>query len=994
MLSSLTKTQSRGVIIGVVATGLVLSLHLGHALRGAEDLAYDARMRYFNPIAETDRIVHIDLTDQCFDEIAPWPWPRRLTADLILALHELGAEYVAFDIEFKRPHDPRHEVEQGYAWETIYDDDELVAAIREAGNVFIPFSFKTLPPGITLRQTHERAAEIIASDPNITQNEFGRQLGELDRFGTRGLIRFREAQLLRRRFATPREELAAALDVPAEEIDAVWAGVKDTVARELVGNYLTEHPDADFEQLQTDLLAEPSGEPSDAPDPGDVEDLQDALRWYRATQAVLKHTSTRIEAPPGRIPEAIELRPPLESVGLAAAGTGFVAFEGERNVVRTTPLLVRYGDHVIKQLGFAVACRLAEIEDTDIRVTPDGVLEFRDPSAPDRLLRVPLDERGAVPINFSPGRAVAGRSREARWLDSFQHLPASRVMRIPFYRRQIERHDRTWTLANARAIELALTTAAAEAYRQKVAERNRLRREPPSPERDAAWTALEAEITAAEKEARQGIQVNFADIQGLEPQDDAEARDFATIRELHADLVEGRLQTERQRAEAKYRQRIGATLAELGGLINGKTCIVGYTASAIADMKPTPVYDIAPGVMVYSNIVNQVLAGRMPRFAPLWVDLLVLVFCGLSIAAVAASAPAITSALVWLAASLVFAALNVLVYRQSDIFMALIAPLAAMLVSWGAVTAYRQLTEERSRRRFSKALAAYVSPAVARRLSQQVAKLDMSPVAREVTCFFSDLKGFTTLSERLGAGRTKAVLNPYLEAMSDVLHRHDAMINKFMGDGIFAFFNAPIFACPNHAERACQAALAAFDALEELKAHPPAGAPAEEMRLLSMRVGLATGTVFVGDYGSDTKLDYTAIGDSVNLAARLEPANKVFGTRIALPESTRSLAGDRFTFRRLGLIQVVGKTEGVPVYELLGPAGQVAEQHRKHAEAFEQAVEDFENREFAAARSGFEHCRALRPDDVCAERYLQMIAELKAHPPGDDWLPVIELTQK
>jgi adenylate cyclase len=161
-----------------------------------------------------------------------------------------------------------------------------------------------------------------------------------------------------------------------------------------------------------------------------------------------------------------------------------------------------------------------------------------------------------------------------------------------------------------------------------------------------------------------------------------------------------------------------------------------------------------------------------------------------------------------------------------------------------------------------------------------------------------------------------------------------------------------------------------------------------------MRVGLATGTVFVGDYGSDTKLDYTAIGDSVNLAARLEPANKVFGTRIALPESTRSLAGERFTFRLLGLIQVVGKTEGVPIYELLGPTGQVTEQHLKHAQVFEQAVEDFKKRQFTTARSRFEHCRTLRPDDVCAEHYLQMIAELEARPPGDDWLPIIELTTK
>jgi class 3 adenylate cyclase len=965
-------------------------LHFAGLLQGPEDLAYNARMRYFNTVDETDRIVHIDLTDQSFDLVAPWPWPRRLTADLVRTLHELGAEIIALDLEFKRPKDPRRTSEM----ETIDDDAELADAIADAGNVFVPLSFKLLPPGRSLAGLRSRAREALRADPHLTPDQFNRRLGDHNYFGRAGLLRFRMGELLREEFGLSALQLAERLNVTLEEVTAIWAGVKRAVARELVEDSLHDHPEADLNDIQDAILGVAESAQVGTVDPGDAQDLAEAYRWCRSMQAACRLAGSDIEAARDRIPEIIAPRPPLERIGAAAAGTGFVSFTGLRNVVRSTPFLTRYGDYVFKQLGFAVACRAAGIADRDIRVTQEGFLEFPNPRAPDRLLRVPLGRDGTALINWSPGRRERSGAGSAPWLSSFRHIPAARIMEIPTYKRELERNARAWLLAKAAAVELTNTPSMSEAYWRDVQELQQLKNAPPEAQRDSRIAELEAKTRGVEARALEGIALAWDEMKGREPESPEEAEEFDGVRRAYQDLVLGRLRPELDRLDERARRRIAERTASLRPLIEGKICLVGYTASAIADMKPTPVYDIAPGVMAHSNIINQVLAGRMPRYAPSWLSLAVTALCGLGVAWIAASVPAITSAAVWVLASAAYAAINVLIYRQSDMFLALVAPLAAMLGAWGAVTAYRQLTEERERRRFSKALAQYVSPAVAKRLAHQTDRLDMSPVAREVTCFFSDLKGFTTLSDRLGPERTRAVLNPYLQAMSAVLHENGAMINKFMGDGIFAFFNAPILACENHAERACHAASASFEALERLKAAPPADCPPAEMANLSMRIGLATGTVFVGDYGSDTKLDYTAIGDPVNLAARLEPANKVFGTRIALAETTRTRAGDRFAFRRLGLIRVVGKTEGVPVYELLAPSDRVDGKFLEHAELFEAALEAWQARDFETARRRFEQCLALRSEDLCTKHYLRMISEFQANPPGDAWQPVIELTSK
>jgi adenylate cyclase len=262
-----------------------------------------------------------------------------------------------------------------------------------------------------------------------------------------------------------------------------------------------------------------------------------------------------------------------------------------------------------------------------------------------------------------------------------------------------------------------------------------------------------------------------------------------------------------------------------------------------------------------------------------------------------------------------------------------------------------------------------------------------------VSCYFSDLQGFTTLSERLGPRDTQAILNRYLEQMSTVLVPQRAF-SKFMGDGIFAFFNAPLLPVAEHPRIACEVALRCTEALGQLQREQAGGPHAEVFAALVMRAGVHSGPAYVGEFGSDNQTDYTCIGDTVNLAARLEPANKVFGTQILVSQACRDAVGDRFEFRPLGKLQVKGKAHVVGVHELLGRAGAVEERRLAYARLFAGAMALFQQRRFVEARQIFESCRREPHGDPAVELYVAEIDRCLESPPDADWNQAIQLTTK
>jgi adenylate cyclase len=300
--------------------------------------------------------------------------------------------------------------------------------------------------------------------------------------------------------------------------------------------------------------------------------------------------------------------------------------------------------------------------------------------------------------------------------------------------------------------------------------------------------------------------------------------------------------------------------------------------------------------------------------------------------------------------------------------------------------AFNEMTRGlRERDRLRRTFERYVSRQVAAEILQHPEVVPVGGVARELTVGFVDIGGFTPLAERLGAEVVVARLNEYFEAVCGAVLARDGTVNEFVGDGVVVYWGAPI-PQPDHALRACLAALACRDALAGLAARwRAAGLP--ETRF---RIGLHTGVLVVGEIGSEERRAYRAVGDAMNLASRLEGANKYYGTRILASEATRRQAGEGILAREIDCVRVVGRAQPVWLFEPLAHAGEASPELRAFAAHWEEARQLYRARDFAAAARAF---AALSPD--AGADVLRARAEaFAATPPPPDWDGVHSLEAK
>jgi adenylate cyclase len=273
-----------------------------------------------------------------------------------------------------------------------------------------------------------------------------------------------------------------------------------------------------------------------------------------------------------------------------------------------------------------------------------------------------------------------------------------------------------------------------------------------------------------------------------------------------------------------------------------------------------------------------------------------------------------------------------------------------------------------------RAMSRYVPVDLVRGLYASRREPVLGGTLREVSMMFTDIEGFTTLSERLGPDALAALLGRYLEVMTDTIHRSAGIVDKYVGDAVMALWNAPAD-CADHAARACEAALACREAERALVTSAAWTGPA-----LRTRFGLHCDRVMVGHFGAPDRMSYTALGDGVNLSSRLEGLNKAYGTWILASGALRDAAGDAFAFRLVDRVAVKGKTRGVAVYELLGRAAEVPPVAIQNARAYEAAFSAYGERRFADALSALTAC-----DDAPAAALAERCRAFVASPPPADW---------
>jgi adenylate cyclase len=417
----------------------------------------------------------------------------------------------------------------------------------------------------------------------------------------------------------------------------------------------------------------------------------------------------------------------------------------------------------------------------------------------------------------------------------------------------------------------------------------------------------------------------------------------------------------------------------------GKIVVVGASAPGLLDLRPSPFGGAYAGMEILAtgidNLLNRDFVRTAGRAVTALIALLVAIATGVGTSLLRRTRNQAAFFALLLAVPIGAAAGGF----KAGWWLDMTTPLLAVLASFIAASLLNYSLEGRQKRFLKNAFRYYLSPDVIERVIENPDLLKLGGTRRTITAFFSDVAGFTTISEGLSPEDLVGLLNAYLSEMTDIILDTGGTLDKYEGDAIIAFWNAPLDE-PDHAVRACRAALRCQRRLAELKG----GFRDKYGHEVAMRIGLNSGPVVVGNMGSMRRFDYTAMGDAMNLASRLEGASKIYKTSVLAGEVTEALAREAMIFREVDVIRVVGKKKPVHVFELVGERGDAPAGTLERVELFHRGLGAYRAKDWKGALDIF---RSLEGDHLAA-LYAGRSEAFLASPPAEDWDGVFELKHK
>jgi len=883
--------QRTAFAIGALVTLLTLGADLTGFFRWMEDWTLDLRFRHarWEPDRLGDQIRLVGIDDASLDSIGRWPWPRARLAGAVEEVARAGARVLAFDVLFTEP-------------ENGTDGDARLARAMTGSD----------PAEHGERASGSRVQSVLALNVVLDRSLQARwdtprgrdALERLTRACRGGIQRSIEVILAEGGVQEPWRSLI--LDRPnAFKSLAAWNALMEderqgrapadleAFVRAMQGGLARDRHMGDFAERR--LLEEA---------------WQRLLSWREVERRLRQDPAAR---------GSLQDTPPIPELAVAASSFGVVNADTDRfdgRLRRVKPFFPT--DHGwAPHLGVAAALAFLGHAPAEALVR-DGALTLDGRTWPLLGDRLPID----WPTELLSGYGDAGEGPLAV-------IRIGRLVELADKREQLTRQTRRRfeaadDLVRSSDVLAELRDRWPEAYHDGQARRAIIERwyeqdygdeylrsqqatQAVGPlERGPAMSSWLRYRQAAEDLAAMG-QVKPSGVE-LQRRHDAIPRE----REA-ASLMAEFLKLDREIPAS--RATLASEEAALRGIFEDKLVLFGFTATGtMADMVNTIFDSRTPGVFAHVVVADMLLNGRGLAFVPGWVAPLAIVILGLTAAVVAARFGAGAGFLALLVLLAVYVGvLGVVVFDRGEIVFPMAAPVSAGLLSWICATADVAILDRREKRRISKQFRARVSSQLVDLLTENPKALSMEGVERETSILFGDLAGFTTISERLGGPEVVKTLNLYMGAMTRELTLEHAYVNKFLGDGLLAFWSA--FAPePRQREYAVRAAIQCQRLVKEIGERPDrAGLPP-----ITLRLGIATGKVVIGDCGAPPDLnDYTVIGDAVNLASRLESANKQFGTAILVDGHTAEGAGAAgLPLLRLGRVVVVGQSVPVEVAEV------------------------------------------------------------------------------
>ena len=421
-----------------------------------------------------------------------------------------------------------------------------------------------------------------------------------------------------------------------------------------------------------------------------------------------------------------------------------------------------------------------------------------------------------------------------------------------------------------------------------------------------------------------------------------------------------------------------------------KIILIGATAIGIYDLRVTPFGATYPGVEIHATVIDNILHQNFLKHSSLtrFIDLCTIIFFGLVIGLIISRLRAISGMITTFVILASFVAANMFIFSRYNIWLNIVYPFLTMVTIYLFITIYRYIKEEREKKKIRGAFQYYLTASVINEMLKDPAKLKLGGDKKNLTVLFSDIRGFTTISEKLTPEELVRLLNEYLTAMTNVVFKYDGLLDKYVGDMVMAVFGAPLDQ-PDHARKACLTALTMMTELHRLQKKWQ-----EEGRsVLNIGIGVNSGDMVVGNMGSEMRFSYTVIGDMVNLGSRLEGLNKEYGSNIIISEFTYNTVKETMCCRELDLVRVKGRNLPVKIYELLGEKKDESKWNN-FIIAFEQGLALYRAACWNEAIVSFQKVLTIQPDDKASHLYIERCNNLQEKPPAQPWDGVFTMIKK
>jgi adenylate cyclase len=425
------------------------------------------------------------------------------------------------------------------------------------------------------------------------------------------------------------------------------------------------------------------------------------------------------------------------------------------------------------------------------------------------------------------------------------------------------------------------------------------------------------------------------------------------------------------------------------GLFRDKIVLVGSTHTGMPDILETPFGTSAYGVELHASIINSILGRNFLRPLHSWIDALIYFAVTIGIILILCRLSPMKGGLLSAAILMSFIVASYFLFSWFHIWLKIVKPVSGILTVYVTGLVYHFVTVERKEREIRKAFRHYVSPAVVSELTKDPERLKLGGETKELTILFSDIRGFTTLSENVPPDFLGEMLNEYFSAMTGSVFAYGGTLDKFIGDAIMAIYGAPVD-LPEHPMRGCLSALSMIENLKTLNSKWEN----EGKRPIRIGIGLNTGLVKVGNFGSQERFDYTVIGENVNLASRLEGLTKSYGVDIVISAPTYKSIREKILCRPLDMVMVKGSKKPMEIFELVGKKNELSRELHVKTQDFQAGLKLYYAMKWEAARDFFSEFLARFPNDRPARIFLDRAEVFRKNPPTEDWDRVFSHTTK